>query len=433
MKVGIPRIKNLSESSRNQIAIIFGFGSQFLIQLLSIPLFLKQMTVQQYAVWIVSFSIAQIANFSDLGTITASQNLFAYLKNQKNPREISNRISQGININTMSILVLISILIITQFLFENIASIYLVITFIISTYVQNFFGINEAIMRMNEKNSLGLNLSSSARLVEFTFYALLLSLGITNLLIIGIGGTIAKITFFFILGNRVTDFFLIRNFESPNFKIISRMVKSGAPYAIMKISDVVTLSGLVLVLQNRLTSLNLLLFVSLRTFLRFGLQFSNLINFSFYFKFSKNWAEGAQTEFLRNVKYNYWISALVLSMLSSGYIFFGNYVFVYWTNGSFNLDNTTFLCGVFYLIILVISQSQRVKFHAINANMRVSLIALFVGLANLLFLALNKNIIDLNQIFISMGIFEFMSILMVKFSTQKIINAVDFNNGQHVK
>ena len=433
MKVGIPRIKNLSESSRNQIAIIFGFGSQFLIQLLSIPLFLKQMTVQQYAVWIVSFSIAQIANFSDLGTITASQNLFAYLKNQKNPREISNRISQGININTMSILVLISVLIITQFLFENIASIYLVITFIISIYVQNFFGINEAIMRMNGKNSLGLNLSSSARLVEFTFYALLLSLGITNLLIIGIGGTIAKITFFVILGNKVTDFFLIRNFESPDFKIISRMVKSGVPYAIMKISDVVTLSGLVLVLQNRLTSLNLLLFVSLRTFLRFGLQFSNLINFSFYFKFSKNWAEGAQTEFLRNVKYNYWISALVLSMLSSGYIFFGNYVFVYWTNGSFNLDNTTFLCGVFYLIILVISQSQRVKFHAINANMRVSFIALFVGLANLLFLALNKNIIDLNQIFISMGIFEFMSVLMVKFSTQKIINGVDFNNGHHVK
>lgn len=433
MKVGIPRIKNLSESSRNQIAIIFGFGSQFLIQLLSIPLFLKQMTVQQYAVWIVSFSIAQIANFSDLGTITASQNLFAYLKNQKNPREISNRISQGININTMSILVLISVLIITQFLFENIASIYLVITFIISIYVQNFFGINEAIMRMNGKNSLGLNLSSSARLVEFTFYALLLSLGITNLLIIGIGGTIAKITFFVILGNKVTDFFLIRNFESPDFKIISRMVKSGVPYAIMKISDVVTLSGLVLVLQNRLTSLNLLLFVSLRTFLRFGLQFSNLINFSFYFKFSKNWAEGAQTEFLRNVKYNYWISALVLSMLSSGYIFFGNYVFVYWTNGSFNLDNTTFLCGVFYLIILVISQSQRVKFHAINANMRVSFIALFVGLANLLFLALNKNIIDLNQIFISMGIFEFMSVLMVKFSTQKIINGVDFNDGHHVK
>jgi hypothetical protein len=433
MKVGIPRIKNLSESSQNLIAIIFGFGSQFLIQVLSIPLFLKQMTVQQYAVWIVSFSIAQIANFSDLGTITASQNSFAYLKNQKNPREISNRISQGININTVSILVLIFVLIITQFLLENIASIYLVITFIVSTYVQNFFGINEAIMRMNGKNSLGLNLSSSARLVEFTFYALLLSLGVTNLLVIGIGGTIAKITFFVILGIKVTDFFLIKNFESLDFKIISRMVKSGFPYAIMKISDVVTLSGLVIVLQNRLTSINLLLFVSLRTFLRFGLQFSNLINFSFYFKFSKNWAEGAQTEFLRNVKYNYWISALVLSILSLGYVFFGNYVFAYWTNGSFNLDSATFLCGVFYLIILVISQSQRVKFHAINANMRVSFIALFVGLANLLFLALNKNMIDLNQIFISMGVFEFMSILMVKFNTQKIINGVNFNHGHHVK
>jgi len=433
MKVGIPRIKNLSETSRNLIAIIFGFGSQFLIQLLSIPLFLKQMTVQQYAVWIVSFNIAQIANFSDLGTITASQNSFAYLKNQKNPKEISNRISQGININTVNILILLSVLIITQFLFENIASIYLVITFIVSTYVQNFFGINEAIMRMNGKNSLGLNLSSSARLVEFTFYALLLSLGIKNLLIIGIGGTIAKITYLVILGIRVTDFFLISNFESPDFKIISRMVKSGVPYSIMKISEVIALSGLILVLQDRLTSINLLLFVSLRTFLRFGLQFSNLVNFSFYFKFSKNWAEGAKTEFLLNVKYNNWILALVLLILSSGYIFFGNYVFVYWTNGRFNLDSATFLCGVFYLIILVISQSQRVKFHAINANMRVSFIALFVGLANLLFLALNKNIIDLNLIFISMAIFEFMSILMVKFNTKKIINGVDFNHGHHVK
>ena len=103
MHLGIPRVDNRSDTSRNFFALVFGIGSQFFIQMLTIPLFLHYLTIQQYAVWVVSINLAQLANFSDLGTITASQNYFPYLKNQGKFNEITKRISQGINLNTFNI------------------------------------------------------------------------------------------------------------------------------------------------------------------------------------------------------------------------------------------------------------------------------------------------------------------------------------------
>ena len=427
MRFSVFKFVRRQDSMRNFVAILFGMGSQIIIQLMSIPLFLYFFSVKDYAIWVISLNIEQFANFIDLGTITANQNAFSYLNKRDKKFEISQRISQSLNLLTANLGILIILCVVEQLIFDNIVNILLVISFGISVYVQNLFGLVEATKRMNGQNSLGLNLASSARLIEFALYATVTICGVSNLLIVSIVGTIAKFLFFWIIESRDKQITAAEPFRSIDFLLIKNMSKSGFPYALTKLSDVIALSGVVLILQNRLSPIELLLFVSFRTFLRFGLQLSNIINFTFYFEMSKNWTESKYSRFKRNVKLNSWSSFIVASILIVGYSVLGRSLFSHWTHNQFDLPEKILHSGLFYLIILVFSQSQKIKFHAINANLRVSSISCFSTFVSLVILGVNKGFSDISQVFILMGIAEIVSILLVQLQSSSVLQQVFVN------
>jgi O-antigen/teichoic acid export membrane protein len=429
MRFAFLKFVNYQESTRNFVAILFGMGSQIIIQLISIPLFLHFFTVRDYAIWVISLNIAQFANFIDLGTITANQNAFPLLQKKGKVLEISQRISQNLNLLTINLAILIILCVVEQIAYNNIVNILLVISFGISVYVQNLFGLIEATKRMNGKNSLGLNLASSARMIEFASYTIVIILGVSNLLTVSIVGTTSKFLLFCIIESCDKQLTSKGIFRSIDYVLIKEMTKSGFPYALIKISDILALSGVVLILQKRLSPLELLLFVSFRTFLRFGLQLSNLINFTFYFELSKNWTENSYSAFKRNIKLNSWSTFMIASILILGYSMLGQALFSYWTHGQFHMTSSINYCGIFYLVILIFSQAQKIKFHAINANLRVSSISFLTTIVSLAIIGVSKEFRDISEVFILLGIAEIVSIILVQLQSTNALQKVFFHHS----
>ena len=413
-----------NENSRNFLAILFGMGSQILIQLISIPIFLHFLSISDFAIWIVAFNVAQFSNFMDLGTITSNQNLFPYLIKKGKSAEISKRISHNIFLISFNYLTLIVIFTLVVILFGIHTSFFLTICFGFSVYLQSVFGIIEAIKRMNGKNSSGLNLSSLARLVEFGAYTFSLVIGFTNLLIVGLTGLLSKFLLFCFVKLRDQELRLLQFFPNFDFQVFKEMIQNGIPYTIVKISDTISLSGIILVIHSKFSATSLLLFMSFRTFLRFGFQFCNLINFTFYFELSRNWANNSFLLFKKNVRINFLLSFAFGSVLVFLFTIFGDTIYSSWTHNKFSLGTSTLYCGIFYLFVMILSQSQKIQFHSVNANLYVSIISLLGSLFCIIYLLIDKTMVKPSQVFILLGFVEIFCILMIWLRTETIIRNV---------
>ncbi len=405
----------------NFTALGTGSFSLLIIQLISLPLFLIHLSTNQYAIWLTSFSIAQMALLLDFGSIASSQNLFSYLDSKGDWEEIDVILKQTTNLLLVSnFIFLLIIFALDIFAIESI-NVLLVAIFMLSNLMQSFSGLLEGMLRIDSKVAIGLHFSNGLRGAEFIGTVLAVIHFSESLTVIAISSFLFKFCFFTGMVLFVPRRLRFIKFGPLKSSQIIRVIHQGFPFFLVKISDILSINGVVIILSGVLTASNLVIFTTTRTFFRFGLQLTSLLSHSFAYEMSASWVEnnltkmqGLMRESLKSVL---WLSLFIALI----YRFAGEKLITIWTHDNVQPGNSIFTLGALYSIILSVNQNQKSRFNAINHNFQISLISLGTSIFLVIFLLTSRVDFSLEKILIVLSLAEFISTLIIASVSHKSI------------
>ena len=391
----------------NFSALGTGSLSLLIIQLISLPLFLTHLSTNQYAIWLTSFSVAQLALLLDFGSIASSQNLFSYLDSKGNRDEIDLVLKQTTNLLLVSNSIFLLVILALDQLAIGSINVLLIAIFVLSNLMQSFFGLLEGMMRIDSKVAISLHFSNGLRGAEF--------IG-TVLAVINFSESLSVIAMFSFL-------FRFRFIKFGPFKSsqIVKIIHQGFPFFLVKISDMININGVVIILSGILTASNLVIFTTTRTFFRFGLQLTGLVSNSFAYEMSSSWVESnlikMQTLIRESLKSVLWLSLLIALI----YQFAGEKLIAIWTHDKVQPASLIFTLGALYSIILSINQNQKSRFNAVNHNFQISLISFVASIILVLFLLKSGIEFTLARLLVILSATELISTLIIALVAHKLI------------
>jgi O-antigen/teichoic acid export membrane protein len=401
------------------LALSTSTGIQVTIQVISIPIFLRYLTITEYSVWIIATNLAQISTLLDLGSLSSIQNRFTFLGRLNDEAQVKKIIAQFWNIlaitHVTTIAIGFALLVITDL------PIKLALIFLLSSFLQIIFGLYEALTRMRGHIPKGLAMSNILRLSEFSGYLLALLFLPVSITYIAVSGLMLKLVTFCVLYSRIEHHNRFIELNKIDYKILLDSIREGYPFLIIRISDFIMLSGVLIVLQNQLNPLEIVAFSAARTFFRLGLQVTNLYNHAFGYQMSESWAEGNFIEMKKLIRKSLGVNLIVSCFGAMVYLSMGKTLFEFWTRDSIDLNQSIFLIGAVYSLTLSINQGQKVKFNSTNSNLRVSYILLFMAILQVTFTVIFGGILDLEDFFLSLILNEVLCLVAVMISNKDVI------------
>ena len=406
---------NLGFNTRNFLALSANTLTLTLIQITTIPVFLHYLTFESYAIWIITLSIAQFAGLLDFGMVAASQNSFSFLKARKKKYDVSKTVIQIFNLQISAVILFNVVIFFAERL--NILRIDCVLLFVftLSLLVQSYFGILEATTQMNSKVYQGIHASTLGRLFEYLGIVIGCFFLGQSLVLVASLGLMLKILFLIFMIPRFEAKIRILKYGSWEMRLLLKSLREGIPYLVIKLTDFLVFSGVLLVLQSRLNPTDLILFASCRTFFRVGLQFTGLINHSYAYEMTRAWSLNDYTKMKHLMKISGRVTILISLAFASLYIIFGEDIFSIWTQGSMELYLSVLLVGTCYSTICSINQSQKSNYNSVNANSKVSQILLIFAIFQLLFLTFQLDKPTIEELFFCLFLFELLITIAIPF------------------
>lgn len=400
---------------RNFFALSTNTLTLTLIQITTIPLFLHYLSIKSYAVWIITSSIAQFSSLLDFGMVAAAQNSFSFLHAKKKSPDISKTVVQIFNVQ-ISAVILFNIFLFLAERFDILRFDYpLLLVFTLSILVQSYFGILEATSQMQSKVHEGIHASSLGRLFEYLGIVIGCIFVGHSLVLVASIGLILKIAFLIYRIPRFESRIQILKYGSWEIRLLLESLREGFPYLVIKLTDFLVFTGVLLVLQTRLNPADFVFFASSRTFFRMGLQFTGLINHSYAYEMTRAWSLNNYTKMKNLMDVSRRVTILLSLVFAIFYLLFGEDIFSFWTHGNFQLSYPVLLVGTCYSAICSINQSQKSNYNSINANSRVSQVLFVFAISQLLlftFLPQNSKIVEL---YFLLFIFEFLITITIPF------------------
>jgi O-antigen/teichoic acid export membrane protein len=414
---------NLGFNTRNFLALSANTLTLTFIQITSIPLFLHYLTFESYAIWIVTLSIAQFAGLLDFGMVAASQNSFSLLKARKKKYEVSKTVIQIFNLQISGVILFNIVIFVAERL--NILRIdyLLLFVFTLSLLVQSYFGILEATTQMNSKVHEGILASTLGRLFEYLGIIIgCIFLGHSLALVAALGLMLKMLFLIYMIPHFETRIRVLK-YGSWEVRLLLKSLREGIPYLVIKLTDFLVFSGVLLVLQSTLNPTDLILFASCRTFFRVGLQFTGLINHSYAYEMTKAWSLNDYTKMKHLMHISGKLTILISLAFAALYLVFGEYFFSIWTQGSMKLYLSVLLVGTCYSTICSINQSQKSNYNSVNANSKVSQILLAFAIFQLLFFTFQLDKPTIEELFFYLFLFELLITIAIPFFTRNDLNS----------
>jgi len=407
---------------KNLLALATSAASQVLIQIISIPLFLTYFSLESYAIWLLSYNIAQISGLLDFGSIAYSQNKLSELNSQNNFTEIDSYLKQVINILVLSgALFLVTIFLIHFSGIENLNS-PLITVFVCSNLLQSLWGLLEALTRFDSNIAIGLYTSNALRLSEFLGTVIGVIIFSNSLFKVALISLLFKSTAFLLMLKKLSHKYHFLRIGLINWNQIIGISKRSIPFFLAKMTDVISLSGLLIVLHGKISTSQFVLFVASRTFFRLGLQVTGLIAHSYAYEMTSSWVNRdlkAMHKLIRSSnRTNLVLTVVGLSM----YMLVGKYIFTYWVDAKINISNQIIVWGACYSFILSVNQNQKTKFYAVNHSFFVSLIQLTCSIIMVFIIAVSNFDLSVVNLFILLSFIELICYITVAVTLRNSIN-----------
>ena len=422
--MGVKHIKTFSRLSyffRNLLALATGTTTQMIIQVISLPIFLSVLDIEGYAKWLLAYNIAQLSGLLDFGSISAAQNLIPLFNSRDERSRIELYLKQILAMLFLTNATFIFLLLMVQKYFGEQMEIRLMVIFILSNFLQSTFGLFEAMTRIDARVNLGLYGSNILRFMEFigTIFGLLMFP--RSIFEVALAALLIKLICFLLFLKFVPDRYRFFKIGRINLGRLIHITREGIPFFITKISDLIIISGLLVLLQGKFSSTQFVLFVTARTFFRLGLQITSVVNFSFHYEISRYWVANDYIR-VRKLIRNCSTSTFVLSgALALLYFFCGNSLFLFWTNSKLFLTPNLIFWGACYSFILSVNQGQKTKFNAINLNFIVSLISIVFSLCVIIFVGFSGSELSVVNLFGTLAGIELLNYFTVAIITRNFI------------
>lgn len=407
---------------KNLLALVTSAASQVLIQIISLPLFLTYLSLESYAIWLLSYNVAQISGLLDFGSIAYSQNKLSELNSQNKWTEIDSHLKQVINILALSsALFLVTIFLIQISGIENLNS-SLIIVFVCLNLLQSLWGLLEALTRFDSRIAIGLYTSNALRLSEFFGTVIGAIIFSNSLLKIALISLLFKSIAFLVMLNKLSPQYNFLRMGLIHWNQIISISKRSMPFFLAKITDVISLSGLLIVLHGKISTSQFVLFVATRTFFRFGLQVTGLIAHSYAYEMSSSWVNRDLKAMSGLIKSSNRINLLMSAIGILVYLVAGKYIFTYWVNEKFDINNQIIVWGACYSFILSVNQNQKTKFYAINHSFLVSVIQISCSAMLVFIIAILEYHFSVVNLFILLSFFELICYITVAITSRNSIN-----------
>jgi len=404
-------ISALPKFLANLLALLSSTASQVLIQLLTIPILLNSRGIDSAAIWLLAFNISQITTILDFGALSATQNSAFDLGKRKKHDQLNQNLSQ---LTLLLIIANSAFLAVIFFLNKFIGlriDFSLVTIFVVSNLLQNLFSYFEIFTRVEDKTSWGIYASNFIRIFEFVAVISVLKFTSDSLYIAALMGLLVKfilICFLEAVLEQKYKFLRIDRFKSD---IFYSNLKNGFPFFLNKIADIVVLNLPLVVIQDRMKSREIVLFIAARTFFRLGLQITAVLSHNFGYEMTKSWSLGDMNSMMISARRSR-LATISLSALGViVYWFFGDYLFGVWTNHKLSLSTTLLFVGICYSFFLSINLDQKTKFNSINLNFHTSWVQFALSVFYVCFLYLYSDTYSVLSLLSLSMIFEILSLV----------------------
>ena len=405
---------------KNFLALTAGTANQLLIQIFTVPIFLARTDPGTYSTWLVAYNIALFTTMLDFGQITASQNSFHLLATKHQHDVIRNRTSQISSFIAISFVLYFFALVVFGGILHLGYSIPLCGIFILLNFIQSYFGLVEATARAYGRTGLGIYLSNLLRFSEFLGIIFGLIVFPESLVMVAVCALIMKVLVLLIISHLFRNKLQIMGFVIPRISTLERTLTEGLPFLTYKASEWLLVSGTAILLQSRTSPEIFILFITSRTFFRLGWQITSLISSSYALEMSAAWGKNNLLG-TRQLARRSLIATASCGMLGNlVYFYQGNTIFSLWTHNQIQLGKNLLLLGTLYSFLISFSFAQKTIFHAINKNLRVSLISMgFAVLVNVIIYVMNSPI-TINAIYLILVSAEFISIPIIYIISRKL-------------
>ena len=281
------------------IANLFSQGANILIQILSIPLFIKYWGIDIYGDWLILITIPAYLSISDFGFTTISGNLMA-MEVARNQRKNALVTFQS----TIFLLLIISIIILfITYIFNNITLFNILnVNNINSDYIEKIIYILALYVVINLQNGLigaalrsgGFNVTSIwianiSRLCEFTISIIALIMG-------GDPFVVAEVYLIVRIFTFISSLILLKmnmpwikyGIRFLSIKQIKLMIKPSLFFMAFPLSNAIKNQGMISIVGINLGSAMVVGFIAMRTLINGVQQIMGVINGAIWPEFSKS-------------------------------------------------------------------------------------------------------------------------------------------------
>lgn len=405
---------------KNFLALTAGTANQLLIQIFTVPIFLLRVDPGTYATWLVAYNIALFTTMLDFGQITASQNSFHLLATRHQNDVIRNRTSQISSFIAISFVLYFFALVVFGIVLHLSYSIPLCGIFILLNFIQSYFGLVEATARAYGRTGLGIYISNLLRFSEFLGIIFGLIVFPNSLVMVAVCALTLKVLVLLMTSQLLGNKLQIIRFVIPRITTLKRTLREGLPFLTYKASEWLLVSGTAILLQSRTSPEIFILFITSRTFFRLGWQIASLISSTYALEMSAAWGRN-DLHGTRQLARRSLIATASCGMFGNlVYFYQGNTIYNLWTHNQIQLGKYLLLLGTLYSFLISFSYAQKAIFHAINKNLRVSLISIgFAILVNVIIYVMNSPI-TIDAIYLILVSAEFISIPIIYLISRKL-------------
>jgi len=318
--------------TKSLIANVYGQGCTVLIQLLSIPIFLANLGIEDYGHWLVLSAIPIYISLSDFGLVSVSCNksLMCYFSLDTKLADRWWNFSKDVSLFfTYISLSFAGVALI--FSAENFSTV-LVLT--ASAFLGMYLTTKEYLFRMQDKYHIGVVYCNTARLAEFS--SMCSALYFTDsFVLIAISGFVGKGLILFVWRQSLPHGITWRRLSSP-VSDIKKIWKDSFAMMMYPVSNMATIQGMTLVISHTLGPVAVVVYSAIRTYARVLTQISVVFNNSLSPLFAKYFSKKEFDE-IRNLqsKYNK-LTTIILLLCFLVMILFYSRAFEIWTGGKLN-------------------------------------------------------------------------------------------------
>ena len=408
------------------IANLFSQGANILIQILSIPLFIKYWGIDIYGDWLILITIPAYLSISDFGFTTISGNLMA-MEVARNQRKNALVTFQS----TIFLLLIISIIILfITYIFNNITLFNILnVNNINSDYIEKIIYILALYVVINLQNGLigaalrsgGFNVTSIwianiSRLCEFTISIIALIMG-------GDPFVVAEVYLIVRIFTFISSLILLKmnmpwikyGIRFLSIKQIKLMIKPSLFFMAFPLSNAIKNQGMISIVGINLGSAMVVGFIAMRTLINGVQQIMGVINGAIWPEFSKSHGSGdtLKTKNLHRLVcgLSFWLSAIAIIFIA----LFGHGIINIWTNNKIEFDPFFFYTMLLVTIINTIWNTSVVYLASTNKHIDISFNLLLTSIISLFIAYATINKFGLLSIPVSMILCElYMSYLVIK-------------------